>query len=120
MQARHKVGSIAQSRRRMRRYPQGSVQQVLISPTFYEQLLHQYSFAKIIQRQTLCREKLLKTLLNKKSVRKILMKLTPGVNFTNISRAAFLYKSVTRKFSVLTQFVLEFFCRKKIGKTAAC
>jgi hypothetical protein len=33
-----------------------------ISPTFYEQLLHQYSFVKKLQSRTAIREKLYKTL----------------------------------------------------------
>jgi hypothetical protein len=37
-----------------------------LSPSFYEQLFRQYSFAKKIQCQTVIREKLRKTLSNKK------------------------------------------------------
>jgi hypothetical protein len=37
----------------------GSLQS--ISPTFYEQLLHSHSFAKKLQSQTVCGEKLCKT-----------------------------------------------------------
>jgi len=44
---------------------------------FYEQLLHPYSCAKILQSQTVTREKLHKTLSNDKVARKVLMKLTP-------------------------------------------
>jgi len=51
-----------------------------ISPTFYEQLLHQYSKAKKLQSQTVIREKLLKTLSYKKAVRKMLVKLTHGLH----------------------------------------
>jgi len=48
-----------------------------ISPTFYEQLFHQYSFAKKLQSQTVSREKPRKTNSNKKAACKMLMKLTP-------------------------------------------
>jgi len=44
----------------------------------YKQLLHRYSFAKKLQSQIVTREKLQKTLLYKKGVHKMLMKLTPG------------------------------------------
>jgi len=37
-----------------------------ISPTFYEQILHKYSFAKKLQSQTVSRKKLSKTLSYKK------------------------------------------------------
>jgi len=47
-----------------------------ISPTFYEQLLRQYYFAKKLQSQIEMREKLWKTY--KKSARKMLVKLTLG------------------------------------------
>jgi len=49
-----------------------------ISPTFYEQLLHQYSFAKKLQSQTVNREKLCTTLSYEKAARKMLVKVTPG------------------------------------------
>jgi len=45
--------------------------------------LYQYSFAKKLQR-TIIREKLRKTPLYKKGVRKMLMKLTPGVDPTKL------------------------------------
>ncbi len=50
----------------------------LISSTFFEQLLCQYSCAKKLQSQTVTRENLCKTLLSKKDLSKMLMKLTPG------------------------------------------
>jgi len=40
--------------------------------------MRQYSFAKKIQRQTITREKLRKTLLYEKDTHKMLMKLTPA------------------------------------------
>jgi hypothetical protein len=53
-------------------------------PTFYEQLLRQKFWCqKIIQSQTVSREKLGKTFLQK-AASKMLVKLTPGVNFINI------------------------------------
>jgi hypothetical protein len=50
-----------------------------ISSKFYKQLLRQYSCAKKLQNQTVIREKLHKTLLDKKGTRKMLMKLTPDL-----------------------------------------
>jgi len=41
-----------------------------ISPTFFEHLLCKFSFAKKIQSQTVSREKLYKTLSNKKAARR--------------------------------------------------
>jgi len=49
--------------------------------TFYEQLLHQYSLPKNYKSQTVIRKKLRKTLLFLKAARKMLMKLTPAVNY---------------------------------------
>jgi len=49
-----------------------------ISPTFYEQLLCQYSLAKNLQSQTVSREMLQKTLLYKKAGHKMLVTLTQG------------------------------------------
>jgi len=46
-------------------------------------------FAKNLQGQTVTREKLHKTLLYEKGASKMLMKLTPVVNFINILQAAF-------------------------------
>ena len=45
--------------------------------------------------------------------------LRTGVNFTNISHAAFSYKSVWHSFSVITVWVCNF-CQKEIGTKAAC
>jgi len=66
----------------------------LISPTFYEQLLH----TKIskAQSQSAIREKVQNLLSYKKRARKMLVKLTPGVNVTNILQAAFLFEFVNR------------------------
>jgi hypothetical protein len=47
----------------------------------------------------------------------MLMKLTPGVNFTNILRAAFSYKSFLCSFYVLTIWVCNFW-RKDLGTKA--
>jgi len=48
-----------------------------------------------------------------------LMKLTPGVNFTNILWACFLYQSVLYSFSLLTDWLWNFFWQKNIGTKAA-
>ncbi len=60
-------------------HDRGNANLVSISSTFCEQLLHQYSCIKKLQIvQNVTREKLHKTLLYKKGVLKMLMKLTPG------------------------------------------
>ncbi len=59
------------------------------SSAFYEQRLSQYSFAKKLQSQTIIREGLCKDLSYKKDERKMLMKLTPGLNFINVLHIAF-------------------------------
>ena len=56
---------------------------------FYEQLLRWFPFDKKLQTLTVSTEKLQKTLLYEKAGRKMLVKLTPGVNSTNILQAAF-------------------------------
>ena len=48
----------------------------------------------------------------------MLVKLPPGVNFTNILRAAFSYESLLSSFSVDT-LRFDFFWRKEIGAKAA-
>jgi len=60
-----------------------------ISPAFYEKLLCKNSFAKKLQSQTVIREKLCKKLLHKKAAHKMLINLTPGLNFINIQHTAF-------------------------------
>jgi len=60
-----------------------------ISPTFYKQLLLQYAFTKKLQIQTVIREKLCKTLLRTKGACKMLVKLRPWINFTNIFTLSF-------------------------------
>jgi len=52
---------------------------VSISPSSYEQLLHLYYFTIKLQRLTVSREKLRKTLSFKKDTNKMLVKLTPGL-----------------------------------------
>ena len=85
-----------------------------ISPTFYEQLLHQFPFAKKIQTWTLIREKLLKTLLYGKTDLKNVGELTHGqINFTNNLQAAFCMKVWFAAFLYL-QFVYIIFCPKII------
>jgi len=67
--------------------------QVSISSTFYTHILRQYFRKKI---------------LYKKRVRKMLMKLAPGVNFIIILRSAFSYASVLFTFSLMTVWVSNF------------
>jgi len=66
--------------------PTGDVknEQVSIAPTFNEQLLRQYFCTKKLQIQNVTIEKLFEALLYEKFWHKMLMKLTPGVNLTNI------------------------------------
>jgi len=54
---------------------------------FYRHLLRKYSFAKKLQIKTVCREMLHKVLLYEKAAHKMLLKLTPAVNFINILHA---------------------------------
>jgi len=54
---------------------------VSMSPTFYEQLLCQYSFTEKLQSQTVGRKKLSKTLLYKKAAHKLLVNLTHRCEF---------------------------------------
>jgi hypothetical protein len=62
-----------------------------ISSTYCLQLLRQYFFGNKIQGQNVTRENLRKALFYEKFVRKMLMKLTTGVNFVNILRGDFLH-----------------------------
>jgi len=55
-----------------------------ISSTFYEQLFLPISLCRKSQSQIVIREKLSKTLSCKKGMSKMLVKLTPGVIFTNL------------------------------------
>ena len=68
--------------------------------------------------QNITREKLREALSYKKHMHKMLMKLTPGVNFTYILWLAFLYKSVLHSFSLITVRLCNF-CRKNIFPKAA-
>jgi hypothetical protein len=63
--------------------------------------MHAFFIQKFAQIQTLSREKLLKRLLYEKCVHKMLMKLTPAVNFINVF---FVWKSKWHLY----------FCSKKI------
>jgi len=49
----------------------------------------------------------------------MLMKLTPGVDFTNILQAAFLRKGLLKLFAT-DSLALLFFWQKNIGSKAAC
>jgi hypothetical protein len=67
-----------------------------ISPTFYEQLFHHYSFSNKLQSQTVSREKLCKTLLYKKAAfkRPLFLKfqhVMPGYMFTKVSKFGKIY-----------------------------
>ena len=56
-----------------------------ISPTFYEQLLCQFPYAKKVQTLNVSTEKLLKRLLYEKDARKMLVKLTPCLQLQNVA-----------------------------------
>ncbi len=60
-----------------------------VSISFYAFLLCQYFCAKKIHSQNITREKLREALWYKKFLGKMFMMFSPGVNFTNILRAAF-------------------------------
>jgi len=60
-----------------------------ISTTFYEQIFADYLLPTKLQTQTVSADKFRKTLLYKNDARKMLVKLTPGVNFINILLKAF-------------------------------
>jgi hypothetical protein len=79
-----------------------------ISPIFYKQLFHtkvfctaflslQFGFVIFWQKD-----------FGTKAAHKMLVKLTPGVNFTNIKQAAFSYQSFLRSLYVLTIWVCNF------------
>jgi len=59
-----------------------------ISSTFYASFFRQYSFAKKSPSRIVIREKMHNSLLYEKCSRKMLMKLTPRANSTNILYAA--------------------------------
>jgi len=63
--------------------------QIVISPTFHEQL-NCLNFCQKIQRTS--RIKFPKKLSYEKAARKMLLKLIPGVNFINVLHANFLFK----------------------------
>jgi len=64
--------------------------QLIAISTFYGELIHpSFPCAKKIQIQYVSSNKLCKTLLYIKATRKMLVKFTPVVNFTNILRAAY-------------------------------
>ncbi len=63
-----------------------------ISLMFYTRVFRQCPFAKKSQSWSIIREKLQNLLLYKKRARKMLVKLTLGVNFINIIRTNFLYE----------------------------
>jgi len=85
--------------------------QVSISPIFYEKLLHvQIPKVQKIQSSHQHFFALLGS-VHVKSALKILIKLTTGVNFTNILQTAFNYKRVLCSFSLVTVWVCIFFSK---------
>jgi hypothetical protein len=60
---------------------------VSITPTFYEQLLHQNPFSKKLQTQIVSTQKLRKKLWYSNAAHKILVKLKPGGS--NVPRYVF-------------------------------
>jgi hypothetical protein len=72
-----------------------------ISPTFLQAL-----FApKKLQSQNVTREKLFEALLYKKFSSKMLMKLTPGADFTNILHKAFTLTKKCKKYNQALSFL---------------
>jgi len=91
---------------------------VLLSPSFYAWLFRmkvlcanflwlQIGFVIFLQKN-----------IDAKVACKMLMKITTGVNFTNILQIAFSYKSVLCSFSVHTVWVCNFLRKKMVEKTA--
>jgi len=70
--------------------------------------LRQYYFAKKSQFQAVIREKLCKELSYKKGAHKMLMKLTPWVDFTNIFTESFYCPEP--KSAKKTESLIVFFC----------
>ncbi len=82
-----------------------------IAPLFYEQLFH----TKVLYTAFVCLQFGFLIFWQKdfgaKAAHKMLVKLTPGVNFTNILGAAFLYESFLCSFYVLTIWVCTFLAK---------
>jgi hypothetical protein len=82
--------------------------------------LHQYSFTKKSQSQTVSREKLRKTLSFKKAACKIVVTLTPGVNFINILLepfcAKFWHQKITKLCLGFEIFLGQNFVQKRTQK----
>ena len=81
--------------------------QVSISPTFYTQLLR-VQIPKVQKDSQVMQLFALLVPARLKAVHKHVDDLKPGVNFTNILREAFLYKSVMHSFSPLIVHVCTF------------
>jgi len=84
----------------------GNGQQVSISPTFYAQLLRSE-----IPKSPKNTDKLFKY-VHIKAARKMYVKLTTGVNFTNILFEPFLYKGALCSFSLLTIWLSNFLAKE--------
>ncbi len=74
--------------------------QVSILPTFYVQILRSYCWLTVFFTHSVS------TCI--KAVHRTLMKLSPGVNFTNIMRAAFYTKVFLHSFSLITVWICNF------------
>jgi len=83
------------------------------------QLLRQYSCAKKLQSKTVTREKLHKTLSYKKGESKMLMKLTPGVNFINVLMHRFPMHPKSEKKTVKKSSVILYFWDLHVAKSAS-
>ncbi len=92
--------------------------QVTISPTFYAQLLSAQIPNSAKKTDGLIVFFALLGSLYVKAVCKMLLKSTPGLNFTNILQAAFLYTKVCCAVFLYLQFGFKNFCQKTTGAKA--
>jgi hypothetical protein len=82
-----------------------------ISPIFYEQLFCTKDFCAAFTCLQFGFVIFWRKDFDAKAANKILVKLTPGVNFTNILRAVFLYERFLRSFYELTIWVCNFLAK---------
>jgi len=86
-----------------------------IASTFYDQFFRWYSFNKKLQSQTVIRKKPDNALLFKKGSSKMLMKLTPWVDFINILRKHFFVRKCFAQLFSVTFWLHFFLANKNIG-----
>jgi len=70
-------------------------------PVVRSKFAYQESISSTFYLQVLCTKVIFSPKYNKKGVQKMLMKLTPGVNFINVLRSPFSYESIFDSFSLV-------------------